>query len=722
MNRKRLAAALHLLMAICAIASAQDGRRNSKEKVDTIRSSIIVDDIRKPSARTQVGMLKLIKDDFNFKSVLNSPDVLKTIQMLPGVAQGTEMRSDMYVRGGTGSDNLYLLDNVPVYQTGHLLGLFSVFNTEIISTVDFYKSGFPAKFGGRTSSVVDVGIKEGDLKKRAGMFSASVTDGRFQIEGPIKKDISSYNIAFRYGWVETLLKPMVRKFNVDGTYLSNDITKDGHYGFGDLDAKFLWVIGDSDKLTFNTFLSLDYMMLAEAGRKELMSLKEYDGNSLWGNGIISANWHHKSSGRTDFVATAYLSDGICDIYHRNETRTPPNVIKEKDDNLSNILDLGTKVNIVTRMDDHNLRYGASAIFHRYGAFRNSGSKITSTGGLVKNENITRVQNGRNAIDISAYAEDEMRLSSWLTVNVGLRYQVYNVKSKTYNFLEPRMATSFHLSRSTSVKLSYSRMDQPDHLIMSYMMDYPGNFWMPSTSRMKPMRADQYTMELDFRPDRVWYLNVAGFYKDMRNVSEYFGSKSRFPDQDSWETLFTQGEGRAYGAEAYAELRKGRFDLSGSYTLSWSERRQKVFSPDWYPDRFDNRHKINLNLIYMAHELINIYVNWAYHSGNKQTLQSFYYAVPKDNNIHKDVIDYRTAGISSPNNYSFPTYHRLDVGIDFKATNKRGKDYLVSLGCYNVYARKNPMTASIEESAYGGYGLRLTSVFTTLPTIRYTMFF
>lgn len=722
MNRKRLLVTLSLLMAVCVFAGAQDGRRNSREKLDTIRSSIIVDDIRKPAVRTQTGMLKLIKDDFNFKSVMSSPDVLKTIQMLPGVAQGTEMRSEMYVRGGTGADNLYLLDNVPVYQTGHLLGLFSVFNTEMVGTVDFYKGGFPAKFGGRTSSVVDVGIKEGDLRKRTGMFSAGVTDGRFQIEGPIRKDVSSYNIAFRYGWVEAVLRPMVNKFNVDGTYLSNDITKDGHYGFGDIDAKVLWILGDSDKLTFNTFLSFDYMMLAKIGGKELLSFKEYDGNSFWGNGIISANWHHKFPGRTNLVATSYISDGVCDIYHRSETIVKPNVFTEKDDNVSNVLDFGTKVNAVTRVTGHNLRYGASMIFHRYGAFSNKVSKITTTGGIVLNNDAQKVQNGQNAFDLAVYAEDEASLATWLSVNMGLRYQMYKAKSKVYNFLEPRAAMSFHLSRSTSVKLAYSRMNQADHLIMSYLMDYPGNFWMPSTSRMKPMRADQYTVELDFRPDRVWYLNIGGFYKDMNNVSEYFGPKSRFPDQNFWETLFVQGKGRAYGAEIYAELRKGRFDLSGSYTLSWSERCQSVFSPDWYPDRLDNRHKINLNLIYKAHELINIYVNWAYHSGNKQTIPSFYYAVLKDDSVPNYVIDHRTVGISSPNNYSFPTYHRLDVGIDFKATNKRGRDYLVSFGCYNVYARKNPMTASVEESAYGGYGLRLTSVFTILPTIRYTMFF
>lgn len=709
-----------ILLAFCTVVSAQDGRRNTRERIDTIKSSIIVEDIRRPAVRTQTGMLKLIKDDFNFKSVLGTPDVMKTLQMLPGVAQGTEMKSDLYVRGGTGSDNLYLLDNVPVYQAGHFLGMFSVFNTEMLSTVDFYKSGFPAKFGGRTSSVVDVGIKEGDLYKTTGMFSAGVTDGRFQIEGPIRKGRSSYNIAYRHGWVEAIVKPMLNKFNVDGAYMSNDITKDGHYGFSDLDAKVTWLLGDSDKLTFNTFLSFDYMMLSGKVGKDLMDYDKYDGNSVWGNGILSANWHHKVSSRTDFVATAYFTDGICDIYHRSERSYGTDTRSEKDDNVSNVLDFGAKVNAVTRLKGHNLRYGAAAVFHRYGAFRSSEQHTSTSSGFFTDNISEKINNGRNALDLTAYGEDEMRVAGWLSVNAGLRYQLYKVTGKAYNFLEPRTAVSFNLSRSTSLKLSYSKMNQPDHLIMSYMMDFPGNFWMPSTLRMRPMSSDQYAVELDFRPDRVWYVNVAGFYKDMRNVSEYFGSKARFPDQDSWETLFTQGEGRAYGAEIYAELRKGRFDISGSYTLSWSERRHEVFFPEWYLDRFDNRHKIAFNAIYKAHELINIYLNWTYHSGNRLTLPSYYYPVRDWHD--EDLIIHDPIGASSPNNYSFPAYHRLDVGVDFKATSKRGRDYLVSFGCYNVYGRKNPMYAQVEESAYGGYGLRLTSVFTVLPTIRYTLFF
>ncbi len=169
------------------------------------------------------------------------------------------------------------------------------------------------------------------------------------------------------------MRPLLTKFNVDGAYLSNDITKDGHYGFSDLDTKVSWILGGSDKLTFNAFLSFDYMRLSGKGDKKLGEYKDYDGNSIWGNGILSANWHHKASSSTNFIVTTYITDGVCDIYHRSETSVGPETWYEKNDNVSNILDVGTKINAETRLKGHNLRYGAAAVFHRYGAFRKSDS-------------------------------------------------------------------------------------------------------------------------------------------------------------------------------------------------------------------------------------------------------------------------------------------------------------------------------------------------------------
>ncbi len=711
--RTIMAAALTLSLVWQAAGQPQDGRRNSQIRTDTLKSSIIIEDIRQAGKRSQTGYLKLIQDDFTFKSVLNSPDVMKTLQMLPGVSAGTEMKSDLYVRGGTGYDNLYLLENAPIYQPGHFLGMFSVFNTDMLSTVDFYKSGFPAEYGGRISSVVDVRIKEGDFTKRNSMFSLGVTDGRFMMDGPMKKGKSSYSIAFRQGWVEAFLRPMLDHFNVDAAYYSSSITKNGNYAFSDLDAKLTWRLSPTDKITLNLFASYDFMKMS--GKSKTDYDNKY-GNSRWGNAVGSVNWHKTLSPATKFTMTGYISDGMCDIYSRRKQYISEKTRHTRIDNITGTLDAGVKLNAATAMGMHNFTYGASAGFIRYSAKRTSTSE--TVGKNYSKTETDRFNSGKNAARLTVYAEDEMNLTHWLSMSAGFRYQIYATAGKIYNFPEPRAAVSLKPFNSLSFKVSYSRMNQPDHLLSSYLLDIPGNFWMSSDKRMRPLSSNQYSAELDFRPNRIWYVSLSGFYKDMKNVLEYFGQPSIYPEVDTWKTSYEQGKGRSYGAELYAEFRKGKYDLSASYTLSWSERNFPQYKSGWYPDRYDNRNKITVNLIYKAHELINIYANWTYHTGNRLSLKSYY--VPED--YVDDMLLFPINGSSSPNNYQFPAYHRLDIGIDFKATNRKGHDYLVSFGCYNVYGRKNPMYVTLEPYAYGGYAIRLTSVFPVLPTFRYTMFF
>lgn len=700
MIRKLLMAAVFGMLSWPAVAQVE----NAVNKTDTISSSRIIDDMRRPEVKTQTGWLKLIKDDFIFKSVANTPDIIKTIQMLPGVTPGMEMKSDMYVRGGTGYDNLYLLDNAPVYQAGHCLGLYSVFNTDAVGTVDFYKSGFSSKYGGKTSSILDIGMKDGDLYSRRTDFSVGVTDGRFHTEGPMKEGKSSYNIGFRVGWVEAFLRPMLTRFNVDDAYFSTDVTRDGNYGFSDLNTKFTWLYGKSDKLSFNTFVSYDFMRMSRGDVSD-----DWNGNSRWGNAVSSLVWTHKATEKTSWTATAYLSDGVCDIYNRQVSNDSGQKTVSRDDNVSNVMETGVKMDVATKLHRHNFRYGAALSYHRYGAYRSSRESLSQDGSTLYDD-ADKVDIGRNAMGLSLYGEDEISVCRWFTANVGLRWQLYWATGKAYSSIEPRASVAFDISDPLTFKLSYSRMTQPDHLIYSYSFDFPGNFWMPSTKKMKPMSSNQFCAELDFRPDRVWFLTVSGFYKTLDNVSEYAGKTKLFPDQDSWETSFIQGRGKAYGVELYAEYRKGRYDLSASYTLSWSKRKFDEYVSSWFFDRFDNRNKFNLNLIYKAHELVNIYANWAFHTGNRLTLPTHY-----------------QSGSSSvvalaPNNYALPAYHRLDLGIDFKATSKKDRDYVVSFGCYNVYARKNPMYAYLESTAYNTWQIRLISILPVFPTFRYAMWF
>ena len=221
---KRAVIFLSVLFSWFSALSAQ----NPDEMFDVLDSSVVRDYRPRAENKTQSSMISISRKDFKFKSVLSSPDVIKTLQMLPGVTPGNEMSSTMNVRGGTGYDNLYLMDNVPIYQSGHFLGLFSVFNTDVVKSVDFYKGGFPAQYGGRASSVVDVKLTDGNMKEHHSSFSLGFTDGRVQFEGPIKKDVLSYNIALRHGWVEAFVRPILNAVTIPDVSYSNDYTKDGN--------------------------------------------------------------------------------------------------------------------------------------------------------------------------------------------------------------------------------------------------------------------------------------------------------------------------------------------------------------------------------------------------------------------------------------------------------------------------------------------------------------
>ena len=300
---KRLFVTYMMLLVFCIILPAQNNE---------VLDSVVVTDYRPRSdKKTQTSMIKIDRKDFKFKAVLSTPDVIKTLQMLPGVTPGNEMSSTMNVRGGTGNDNLYLMDNVPLYQSGHFLGIFSVFNTDMVESVDFYKGGFPAQFGGRASSVVDVRMKDGDMREQHGLFSIGVTDGRFQIGGPIKKDVLSYNVAIRYSWVEAFLRPILKAVYVPDVSYSNDYTRDGHYGFADLNAKFTWLRSSRDKITFNTYLGFDYMSYIDSDRKQIGGSSTYEKSiykdaNRWGNALLSAVWERDLSEKRKVVSTYYV--------------------------------------------------------------------------------------------------------------------------------------------------------------------------------------------------------------------------------------------------------------------------------------------------------------------------------------------------------------------------------------------------------------------------------
>lgn len=704
---KRTIITYMMLFISCIIASAQNH--------ETIDSVVVTDYRPRADKKTQTSMMKIDRKDIRFKAVLGTPDVIKTLQTLPGVTPGNEMSSTINVRGGTGNDNLYLLDNVPLYQSGHFLGLFSVFNTDMVESVDFYKGGFPAQFGGRASSVVDVKMKDGDMYERHGSFSLGMTDGRFQIEGPIKEGVLSYNVAVRYGWVEAFVRPLLKAIYVPNVSYSNDYTRDGHYGFSDLNAKFTWKKSSRDKITFNTYLGFDYMSFLDSeknalggGSSDYQKTVFKDANR-WGNALLSAVWERDFSQSRKMKSTFYFSDGYYNAFHEDLNKFSDYKSYDLESSFSNIADIGAKVHFSDKtFDRHYLNYGASAVYHLFSPMAHEHS-YTQVGSVRSDEKEDYYGRNYHSPELAIYAEDEFTISPYLYLNAGLRYMLFVTKNKTYNALEPRLALSYSPSRTLSVKASYSEMTQLVHQVESFKSEQPGSFWMPATATMKPIRSRIVSAETEWRPNHHVLFNVAGFWKRMSHLYEYTGSNN-LPSPEAWETEFTEGKGRSFGLEFYGEFQSEKWDVSSAYTLSWSQRYFEAFYSDWYRDRYDNRHNLVLNGVYKAHPLVDVYATWTLRSGNRYTIPLYGYY-------------YMTGESLYPNNFKVPAYHRLDVGIDFRAVSARkGRDYVVTFAVYNLYARKNPFYISIVEDVYNRPAIKMTSIFPILPSVRYTLYF
>lgn len=711
-----------ILISVVAKGNPYNGRDSIvvTERQDTLKEARITSDKVVKVAKTQTGHKHLNKPDFIYGNVVfSSPDIIKSLQNLPGVSAGTELMSGLYVHGGEGSDNLFLLDGVPMYQISHLGGIFSSFNTDVVNGLDFYKSGFPARYGGRMSSVVDINTKDGDYHNYHGSFMIGLIDGRLQFEGPIVKGKTSFNIALRRSWMDAVLAPTIaylNKKNKDGEVIG------GNYAFHDLNASITHKFSDRDKVSLKMYYGRDRLKLNQAipeevtytvdnqGTKKTVRGEDHINTDIsWGNLLASLNWYHVINDNMHLDAVAYYSGSDADVWYkwkdwRFSTIEHYDAIDET--NVSTVSDIAAKANLDWRADNHHIRSGISYqhhIYHpqRYSAIDNDGSVIEEESGIRYSGD-----------EISVYAEDEITLWKRLNFNAGLRYVIFSVPGKFRHKLEPRIALSYRCTENLELKASYTHMNQFAHLISTHYLDVPTNCWLPSTESIEPMYSKQVAAGIYSKLQKTIRLNVEAYYKTMDNLLEYAGSNTLFPPLDSWETSFHKGRGRAYGLETELGWDSSRLSFSAYYTLSWSERKFDGIWHDWFPHRYDNRHKLTLMGLWKVTDKIDIYANWNYNSGGWMTVPTHIYNPG-------EVFD---RVYTAPNNVNLPDYHRLDLGANFRKTTKRGNERIWNIGIYNAYCRKNVVFVAISErddkSLYG----EGRAIFPIIPSFSYTLKF
>lgn len=677
------------------------------ERIDTIESARI-SATKPPFAST--GLKRLNAGDLlETAAVFGTPDVVKILQNLPGVSSGMELMSGLYVHGGDGGDNLFLLDGVPLYQVSHLAGLFSSFNTDIIESLDFYKSGFSARFGGKLSSVVDVKIRDGSMHDFGGSVSIGLIDGRVMLNGPIIKDKLSYSLALRRSWLEALLIPVIAISNLGDRYKT-----DGTYALFDTNLNLCYASSPRDKINLRFFSSSDR---AGYGRsitekyygKEIYSLTRDERLRMkWGNLAASFDWNHALSKVSGITSSAYYSRGYSDIYTferadevRDET-VIPNSYMEKTLGSANLA--GIRNNYFLSQTHHNISAGVQYQHSWYAPSCYFEKRVENES--QPSRSIPRIY---KSDEISFFLEDEIIYGPF-SLTAGLRVDAYFSNGQTYFRPQPRLSASYNVGKDIIVKASYEAMSQYSHLLSSLYIDLPSNLWMPSTKIIKPSDSHQAAAGMFVRISKHLHIDISGYYRSMGNCLIYSGSSSIFPPIDRWEEEFTCGMGHSYGSDLEMKYLAERFRIIAYYTLSWSERLFPELYPAWFRDRFDNRHKLTLSGLYKVSGHIDLNATWNYHSGNRVSLP-------------EHVVDEGDGGYSflfaEPYNAKMPDYHRLDLNCNIHKKTKRGNESVWSISIYNAYCRMNPIMMRNTRNEKGEPVAKVYSYVPIIPSFSYT---
>lgn len=703
-----------------------------EEQKDTLTESYITVHIDRQRNTTQTGLHTIDFRRFGKGfAALSSPDVIKEIQILPGVSGGTELLSGLYVHGGDGSDNLFLLDGVPLYQVTHMAGLISSFNTEMINNLDFYKSGFPSRFGGKLSSVSDITTRQGDMNSYHGSFNIGLLNGGIQFEGPIVPGKTSFNVGLRRSWFDVFTIPAMAIYNSTRPYGEKARLR---YAMTDFNASLTHIIKQDSRLAFNIYTGSDVIRYGN----EALAVNYWEGtrvtgknghdmNIRWGNILASLNWKKRFSDDLHLNTNVYYTRVNTDVrmsedrweLQEYEAITTEHQVSER--NRSRLHDIAAKADIDWIPSEyHHLRAGASFVYHMFRPYKDV--SVVSTRRRVDAEesyyNTTYVQE-RDSVktpfdspELSVYAEDEIAFTGWLKANLGARYTMFGTETGLRHSVEPRAAVRFQLGPKTSLKMSYTEMSQFIHNLQANYIDIPMSIWVPSTDRIAPMRSRQIAGGIYTELPHNIRLNVEGYWKTMENLHEYCGINAIYPEMGAWVEELLSGRGRAYGAEMELGWSSRNTDISVYYTLSWTERFFDQIWHDWYPARNDNRNKLTVNATHRFNGKFDMYMQWNYHTGDRTTIPT---------QIIDGILYY-----SNPYNHKLPDYHRLDIGFNFRKTTRRGNESIWNLSIYNAYCRMNPLFAMVSTTMIEGkvedYKFVTLGVLPIIPTFSYTLKF
>lgn len=670
------------------------------QQSNTLNEVVITSQKDALQTKTQMSSIDLPMQTIkSLPAFLGETDIMKAIQLLPGIQAGSEGSSGLYVRGGGTDQNLILLDGVPVYNASHLFGFFSVFNADAIRNVEVIKGGFPARYGGRLSSVIDINMKEGDKYKLRGEGSIGIVASKLTLEGPIQKGKSSFMISGRRTYIDFITRPIIKA-------QTGGVTT-GYY-FYDLNGKVNFRLGKKDHLYLSGYFGNDKFYARD---KQQSDFSNYENNTSlkWGNATAVARWNHEFSSKLFGNLTTYYSRYLFDIFNEDKSSQVIN----NDQSIYRVRYFSGIEDIAGKYDfdfiphsSHFIKAGVGFINHTYspGALQ---TKVTST---TDNMDTTFGSSKIVTNEIDAYIEDDVRITSKLKANIGVHWTGFMVKDNFYNAIQPRVALRYLITDELSAKASYVQMNQFIHLLTNSSIGLPTDLWVPVTDKLPMQVAYQAAAGLAYTHSTGIEVSVEGYYKTMKNVIEYREGANFINSANDWEDKVTVGKGKSYGGELFLQKKKGKFTGMLGYTLSWTKRQFADLNEGReFPYRYDRRHDFKVAGVYNLTDRIEVSAEWVYGSGNAITLPIGVYQTPGTGG--------NTIIYGDRNGYRMPSYHRGDVSIKFTKERKRFERAWV-IGVYNVYNRRNPFYITTSENRNGNTTFKQLSLFPIIPSISY----
>ena len=657
----------------------------------------ISNDVRSSVIEIPVSQVK------DIPALLGEKDVLKTVQLMPGVQSGSEGSVGLYVRGGGPDQNLIILDDAVVYNAQHLFGFASIFNGDALKSIELTKGGFPARYGGRLSSVLDINMKDGNKEELKGEVGFGLISSRATLEGPIKKGKSSFIVSGRRTYLDLLAKPFIQEGNSGGYY------------FYDFNAKVNHEFSRKDKIYFSTYSGQDKIY---GGYKDYNSEEKF--GIGWKNNTATTRWNHLFSDKL-FANTSFIFSNYKFFVSADS--------KFDDDSFklnysSSIRDFAIKSDFDYHPNPkHHIKFGLISTLHR---FRPSAIVVESSNDF-EDELSTDTFYG---LESGVYVEDTYSPIDRLKINLGLRVSSFNHAGQTYFKPEPRAMLAYKINENLAWKASYASMNQYLHLISNTGISLPTDLWVPATDRISPQSSWQIATGLaqDFEKPRLT-ISLEGYYKKMNNILSYKEGASFLLIEDpedsetiDWESQVTSGIGWSYGMEFLVQKKIGKFTGWAGYTLSKTEQQfTELNAGKRFPARYDRRHDISLVGIYKPNKKITLSATWVYGTGNAITLPLGEYSVVSSPGTSNYSYYNNFSYYGERNSFRMAAYHRMDVSIQFHKELKKERSRTWEISIYNVYNRRNPYFYFVDVENRKTV-LKQISLFPIIPSFSYTFKF